>query len=280
MSKNGYVRSHVLVETSWVEAHMSDANVRLVEVDVDTTAFDTGHIRGAIGWNWRADLQRHPVRDIPDQRDWESLLSRSGIGNNDLVVLYGDNNNWFAAFAYWLFKVYGHADVCLMNGGRAKWLAEGREVSTDHTAVTPTSYTASPPNFALRAVRDQVTSALGRSDLTLIDVRSPKEFSGELLAPENLPQEGAQRGGHIPGARNIPWAAAVAENGTFKPAAELRAIYGGENGSNSTIAYCRIGERSAHTWFVLSELLGNPDVRNYDGSWTEWGSLIGAPIEQ
>jgi thiosulfate/3-mercaptopyruvate sulfurtransferase len=282
MNENGYAHPHALVETSWVESHRSDPNVRLVEVDVDTTAYGTGHIPGAFGWDWRADLQRRPVRDIPDQAEWESLLSRSGIDNNDLVVLYGDNNNWFAAFAYWLFKLYGHADVCLMNGGRAKWLAEGRELSTDAARVTPTTFTASPPNLALRAFRNQVASALDRTDIGLIDVRSPKEFSGELLAPENLPQEGAQRGGHIPGARNVPWGAAVAENGTFKPAAELRTIYGGAgvNGGKATIAYCRIGERSAHTWFALTELLGLPDVRNYDGSWTEWGSLIGVPIER
>jgi thiosulfate/3-mercaptopyruvate sulfurtransferase len=282
MNENGYARPHALVETPWVEAHKTDSNVKLIEVDVDTTAYDTGHIAGAVGWDWRADLQRHPVRDIPDQKEWESLLSLSGIDNNDLVVLYGDNNNWFAAYAYWLFKLYGHADVCLMNGGRAKWLAEGRELSTDTTKPVLTAYTASSPNLALRAYRDNVTSAIGRSDVTLIDVRSPKEYSGELLAPENLPQEGAQRGGHIPGAGNVPWATAVAENGTFKPAAELRSIYGsaGINGGRSAIAYCRIGERSAHTWFVLTELLGLPDVRNYDGSWTEWGSLIGAPIER
>ena len=280
MNENGYAHPHALVETPWVEAHRTDLNVRLVEVDVDTTAYDAGHIPGAIGWNWRTDLQRHPVRDIPDQAEWQSLLSRSGIGNYTLVVLYGDNNNWFAAFAYWLFKVYGHADVCLMNGGRAKWLAEDRELSTDAPVTDTADYTASPPNRAIRALRDHVSSAMERSDVTLIDVRSPKEYSGELLAPENLPQEGAQRGGHIPGARNVPWATAVAENGTFKPAAELRAIYDGQNGAGAAIAYCRIGERSAHTWFVLTELLGLPDVRNYDGSWTEWGSLIGAPIER
>jgi len=280
MHENGYAHPHRLVPTTWVAAHTGDPHVRLVEVDVDTTAYDTGHIPGAVGWDWRVDLQRHPVRDIPDQAEWQALLSRSGIGADDLVVLYGDNHNWFAAFAYWLFTLYGHADVCLMDGGRVKWVAEGRELTTETSTVIPTTYAAQQPNYALRAVRDEVAAALGRPGVALVDVRSPKEYSGELLAPENMPQEGAQRGGHIPGAQNVPWATAVAEDGTFKPANELRAIYGGKGVTpeTATIAYCRIGERSAHTWFVLKELLGHPDVRNYDGSWTEWGSLIGAPI--
>jgi thiosulfate/3-mercaptopyruvate sulfurtransferase len=282
MNENGYAHPHSLVGTEWVAAHHGDPHVRLVEVDVDTTAYSTGHIPGAVGWDWRVDLQRHPVRDIPDRAEWEALLSRSGIGNDDLVVLYGDNNNWFAAFAYWLFKLYGHADVCLMDGGRVKWVAEGRELTTDSTTMVPTTYQASEADSRRRAFRDQVTATLGRADTALVDVRSPKEYSGELLAPENLPQEGAQRGGHIPGAQNVPWATAVAEDGTFKSAADLRSIYGdkGITPEKATIAYCRIGERSAHTWFVLTELLGHPDVRNYDGSWTEWGSLIGAPIER
>jgi thiosulfate/3-mercaptopyruvate sulfurtransferase len=279
---NGYSNSGSLVSTTWVAEHHDDSAVRLVEVDVDTSAYETGHIPGAIGWHWQDDLQRHPVRDIPDRAEWEALLSRSGIGNDDLVVLYGDNNNWFAAFAYWLFKLHGHADVCLMDGGRIKWVAEGRALTTEVPAVIPTTYQAQEADSRLRAFRDQVAATLGRSDTALVDVRSPKEYSGELLAPENLPQEGAQRGGHIPGAQNVPWATAVAEDGTFKPARELRAIYGGKGVTpeTATIAYCRIGERSAHTWFVLTELLGHPDVRNYDGSWTEWGSLIGAPIER
>ena len=282
MNENGYAHPHSLVGTEWVASHRGDPNVRLVEVDVDTSAYGTGHIPGAVGWDWRVDLQRHPVRDIPDRAEWEALLSRSGIGNDDLVVLYGDNNNWFAAFAYWLFKLYGHADVCLMDGGRVKWVAEGRELTTDSTTMVPTTYQASEADSRRRAFRDQVTATLGRADTALVDVRSPKEYSGELLAPENLPQEGAQRGGHIPGAQNVPWATAVAEDGTFKSAADLRSIYGdkGITPDKATIAYCRIGERSAHTWFVLTELLGHPDVRNYDGSWTEWGSLIGAPIER
>jgi thiosulfate/3-mercaptopyruvate sulfurtransferase len=282
MNENGYAHPHSLVQTDWVASHRDDPKVRLVEVDVDTTAYGAGHIPGAVGWDWRVDLQRHPVRDIPDRTEWEALLSRSGIDNDDFVVLYGDNNNWFAAFAYWLFKLYGHTDVCLMDGGRVKWVAEGRELTTDPITMVPTTYQASEADSRRRAFRDQVTATLGRADTALVDVRSPKEYSGELLAPENLPQEGAQRGGHIPGAQNVPWATAVAEDGTFKPAADLRSIYGdtGITPEKATIAYCRIGERSAHTWFVLTELLGHPDVRNYDGSWTEWGSLIGAPIER
>jgi thiosulfate/3-mercaptopyruvate sulfurtransferase len=282
MNDNGYAHPHSLVQTDWVAAHQGDPHIRLVEVDVDTSAYATGHIPGAIGWHWQNDLQRRPVRDIPDRGEWEALLSRSGIGNNDLVVLYGDNNNWFAAFAYWLFKLYGHADVCLMDGGRKKWVEEGRPQTQSPTQVISTTYRAMESDSRLRAVRDQVTATLGRADTALVDVRSPKEYSGELLAPENLPQEGAQRGGHIPGAQNVPWATAVAEDGTFKSAAELRSIYSGKGVTpeKATVAYCRIGERSAHTWFVLTELLGHPDVRNYDGSWTEWGSLIGAPIER
>jgi len=282
VTANGYAHPHALVSTDWVADHKDDDNVRLVEVDVDTTAYGSGHIPGAVGWNWRVDLQRHPVRDIPTGEEWAALLSRSGIGNDDLVVLYGDNNNWFAAFAYWLFKLYGHADVCLMDGGRVKWVAEGRELTIEPSAVVPTTYNAQQPNRALRAVRDEVAALLGRPDFALVDVRSPKEYSGELLAPENLPQEGAQRGGHIPGAENIPWATAVAPDGTFKPTSELRSIYSskGVTPDKATIAYCRIGERSAHTWFVLTELLGHRDVRNYDGSWTEWGSMIGTPIER
>jgi thiosulfate/3-mercaptopyruvate sulfurtransferase len=282
MNANGYAHPHTLVDTGWVAEHRNDSHVRLVEVDVDTTAYATGHIPGAIGWDWRSDLQRHPVRDIPSQGEWQALLSRSGIGNDDLVVLYGDNNNWFAAFAYWLFKLYGHQDVTLMDGGRVKWIAENRELTVDPPTIVPATYRAEPANLVLRAFRDEVAAVAGRSAVGLVDVRSPKEYSGELLAPENLPQEGAQRGGHIPGAQNVPWATAVGEDGTFKSAADLHAIYRGAGitPDKTTIAYCRIGERSAHTWFVLRELLGYPDVRNYDGSWTEWGSVIGAPIER
>lgn len=270
-----------LVTTDWAASHLNDPSIRLVEVDVDTTAYDSGHIPGAIGWNWKTDLQRHPVRDIPSQQEWEQLLSRSGIANNTTVLLYGDNNNWFAAFAYWLFKLYSHQDVRLINGGRKKWVDEGRELTTEGVSYPQTEYRAAQPDTRIRALRDEVAAALGQSNAALVDVRSPGEYSGELLAPENLPQEGAQRGGHIPGAKSIPWASAVAEDGTFKPVAELEQLYGGKGVTEDkrVIAYCRIGERSAHTWFVLRELLGYSNVRNYDGSWTEWGSLVGAPIE-
>ena len=277
-----YANPDALVDVEWVKAHRSDPDVRLVEVDVDTSAYDSGHIPGAVGWNWQIDLQQRPARDIPDQKEWEALLSRAGIGPDTTVILYGDNHNWFAAFAYWLFKFYGHDKVKLLNGGRAKWIAEGGETTTDPAQVAATSYKVSSTRPELRASRDDVRATIGASGTALIDVRSPKEFSGELLAPENLPQEGAQRGGHVPGAANVPWATAVREDSTFKPAEELATIYGekGVTPETPTIAYCRIGERSAHTWFVLSELLGNPDVKNYDGSWTEWGSLIAAPIER
>jgi thiosulfate/3-mercaptopyruvate sulfurtransferase len=276
-----YAAPNVLVTTDWVSQNLNAPNLRLVEVDVDTSAYETGHIPGAIGWNWKTDLQRQPIRDIPTKEEWEALLSRSGISNDTTVLLFGDNNNWFAAFAYWLFKLYGHEDVRLINGGRKKWLDEGRETTTDVPKVEGTTYRAKDADLRLRVARDEVAKTLGNAGNALIDVRSPGEFSGELLAPENLPQEGAQRGGHIPGAQNVPWGTAVAPDGTFKSADELRQIYGGKGVTQDkeTIAYCRIGERSAHTWFVLRELLGYPNVRNYDGSWTEWGSLIGAPIE-
>jgi thiosulfate/3-mercaptopyruvate sulfurtransferase len=277
-----YANPDALVDADWVEAHRSDPGVRLVEVDVDTSAFETGHIPGAIGWNWQTDLQRRPARDIPTKEEWEALLSRSGIGNDTAVVLYGDNHNWFAAFAYWLFKLYGHPTVKLLNGGRKKWLDDGRATTTETVTYPATSYTAAEPNKSLRAFRDDVVSTIGLAGTALVDVRSPKEYSGELLAPENLPQEGAQRGGHVPGAQNVPWATAVNEDSTFKSAVDLRQIYGakGVQPDTATIAYCRIGERSAHTWFVLTELLGLPNVRNYDGSWTEWGNAVRAPIER
>jgi thiosulfate/3-mercaptopyruvate sulfurtransferase len=282
MTGNGYARPEALVETDWVARRLYDGAFRLVEVDVDTSAYEQGHLPGAVGWHWQRDLQRRPVRDIPTTEEWEALLSRSGIGSDTMVMLYGDNNNWFAAYAYWLFKLYGHGDVRLMNGGRKKWLDEGRELTTEVPAYPPASYRVTSTDLALRAFREDVREALGRDGVVLVDVRSPGEYRGELLAPENLPQEGAQRGGHIPGARNIPWATAVAESGAFKPADDLHRIYGeaGVTPDWDVIAYCRIGERSAHTWFVLHELLDYPRVHNYDGSWTEWGSLIGAPIER
>lgn len=277
-----YKNPDALVDIDWVKAHAGDENVRLVEVDVDTTSYDSGHIPGALGWNWQVDLQQRPARDIPDQKEWEALLSRSGIGPDTTVILYGDNHNWFAAFAYWLFKYYGHDKVALLDGGRAKWIASGGEVTTDEVTVEPASYTVTSTRPELRASRDDVRATIGNDGTVLIDVRSPGEYSGELIAPEHLPQEGAQRGGHVPGAQNVPWATAAAEDSTFKSADELIAIYGGKGVTEDkpAIAYCRIGERSAHTWFVLTELIGVPDARNYDGSWTEWGSLIGAPIER
>jgi thiosulfate/3-mercaptopyruvate sulfurtransferase len=283
MSENGYARPQVLIETNDVAADLYEPTIRLVEVDVDTSAYEHGHLEGAICWDWKRDLQRHPVRDIPTLVEWQALLERSGIANESTVILYGDNNNWLAAFAYWLFKLYGHEHVHLMNGGRAKWIAEGRDLTTAVPSFPPTVYRVTHAQLGLRALRDDVRDQLrANGQGALVDVRSPKEYSGELLAPENLPQEGAQRGGHIPGAQNIPWATAVAEDGTFKPAEELRQIYAGKGitADRDVIAYCRIGERSAHTWFALHELLGYPNVRNYDGSWTEWGSLVGVPIEQ
>ena len=270
----------VLVSTDWVAEHGHDQNVRLVEVDVDTKAYDTGHIAGAVGWNWRMDTQDTLRRNLPTPEQLQSLLQRSGISPDTTVLLYGDNNNWFAAYALWLLKYYGHKDVRLINGGRTKWIAEGRELTTDVPTYPAGTYTVKQPNRDIRALRDLVIENVNKAGSVLVDVRSPKEFSGELLAPENLPQEGAQRGGHIAGAINIPWAQAVAEDATFKTPDELRAIYGakGVTGDKNVIAYCRIGERSAHTWFVLTYLLGYPNVRNYDGSWTEWGSLVDVPI--
>jgi thiosulfate/3-mercaptopyruvate sulfurtransferase len=277
-----YAHPESLVSTEWVAAHGSDANVRLVEVDVDTSAYDQGHITGAVGWNWENQLQENVSRDLVSKSDMEALLGGAGISNDTTVILYGDNNNWFAAWAFWQMKYYGHGEVKLMNGGRAKWEAEGRALTTDAASHSSTSYSASEPNEDIRAYRDYVLGAVGKGNIHLVDVRAPAEFSGELLAPAALPQEGAQRGGHIPGASNVPWATAVAEDGSFKTADELHAVYGGVgvDGSRETIAYCRIGERSSHTWFVLTQLLGYDNVRNYDGSWTEWGSIVKAPIEK
>jgi thiosulfate/3-mercaptopyruvate sulfurtransferase len=275
-----YANQAALVSTEWVAAHGSDPNVRLIEVDVDTGAYDQGHIKGAVGWNWQRDLSDPVQRDIPTKAAWEALLGRSGVGNDTRVVFYGDNNNWFAAFAYWVARIYGHRDVALMNGGRKKWELEGRELTTDAPNVSQTSYTASDPDWSLRAYQNQVREYIDAAGKALVDVRSPAEFSGEVLAPPGLP-ETAQRAGHIPGAANVPWAQAANEDGTFKSPAELAALYQGKGvtADKQVVAYCRIGERSSHTWFVLKELLGYPDVRNYDGSWTEWGSVIGAPIE-
>ena len=271
-----------LVSTEWVAEHGKDKGVRVVEVDVDPSNYEKGHIDGAVGWNWRKDLQQQVVRDVASKEELEALLGKSGISPETNIVLYGDNNNWFAAYAYWALRYYGHDKVQLVDGGRVKWEKEGRPYSNDAPSHPATQYHfGGSPREDIRAYKDHVKSKLGKAGL--VDVRSPKEFSGELLAPENLPQEGAQRGGHIPTAVSIPWGTAVnTEDGTFKSTDELKEIYGGRGitPDREVIAYCRIGERSAHTWFVLKELLGYGDVRNYDGSWTEWGSSIRVPIEK
>jgi thiosulfate/3-mercaptopyruvate sulfurtransferase len=276
-----YAHPEALVSTEWVAQHSQDPHVRVVEVDVDTTEYSKGHVPGAIAWNWTTQLSDTVRRDILSKHQFEKLMGEAGISNSTTVVLYGDNNNWFAAWALWQMKMYGHKDVRLMNGGRKKWLAEGRDVSTDVPSISHASYSASGPDNALRAYLDQVRAAVDGGHTGLVDVRSPAEFTGEILAPPGLP-ETCQRGGHIPGARSIPWGKACNEDGTFKSHDDLKALYGGEgiDGSKPIIAYCRIGERSSHTWFVLSELLGYDHVRNYDGSWTEWGNLVGAQVER
>jgi thiosulfate/3-mercaptopyruvate sulfurtransferase len=273
-------RSDVLVDADWVEEHLDDPGVVLVEVDEDTTAYDKGHIRNAVRVDWRQDLQDPVRRDFVDRHGFEQLLSDRGISNDDLVVLYGGNNNWFAAYAYWYFRLYGHRNLRLLDGGRKKWELESREMVTVVPDRARTAYQATEQDSSLRAMRDEVLAAIGKRNL--VDVRSPDEFTGRLLAPAHLPQEQAQRAGHVPTAKNVPWSKAANDDGTFRPEPELRALYTGEAGldfGKGTIAYCRIGERSAHTWFVLHELLGLPDVKNYDGSWTEYGSLVGVPIE-
>ena len=277
-----YAHPESLVSTDWVAEHGGDANVRLVEVDVDTSAYEQGHVAGAVSFNWQSQLQQNVVRDIVSRDEMEALLSGAGVSPDTTVVLYGDNNNWFAAWTFWQLKYYGHADVRLMNGGRVLWLAENRPTTTEAPSYPATNYSITTENSDLRALRDYVLQAVNSGSHALVDVRSPDEFSGALNAPPNLPQEGSQRNGHIPGAANIPWGQAVNEDGTFKSADELSELYGGRgvDGSRETIAYCRIGERSSHTWFVLSQLLGYDNVRNYDGSWTEWGSIVGAPIQR
>jgi thiosulfate/3-mercaptopyruvate sulfurtransferase len=277
-----YARPESIVSTEWAEARLNDPGVRFVEVDVDTTAYDSGHLPGAVGLNWTSDTQDPVRRDIPSKEAYEALLGRAGIGNDTTVILYGDHNNWFAAYVFWLLRMYGHDDVRLMNGGRPKWLAEGRPITTEKPQHQATTYHAQELNAELRAYRNFVEASVGSPSRALVDVRSPAEFSGELLAPPHLPQEGSQRGGHIPGAANIVWSNAVNEDGTFKTYDQLAELYGtqGITPGKEVIAYCRIGERSSHTWFVLSHLLGYPRVRNYDGSWTEWGSSIGVPIEK
>ena len=277
-----YAHPEVLVTTDWVASHLNDSNLRLIEVDVDTSAYDQGHVPGAVGWNWQTQLQDTLRRDLADQRSFGQLAGSAGLTPETTVILYGDNNNWFAAWGFWQLKYYGHKDVRLMNGGRKKWLEEKRQLSTDVPRIQATSYTAKSPDASIRAKRDDIFSVLERrSPAQLVDVRSPDEFSGKVIAPPGM-TETAQRGGHIPGAASVPWAQAVAEDGTFKPADALRQLYGGKGvtGEQEVIAYCRIGERSSHTWFVLKYLLGYKNVRNYDGSWTEWGNLVGAPIER
>jgi len=280
-SPNTQQQQGVLVSTEWVAAHATDPSIRLVEVDVDTKAYNEGHAPNALGWAWDTQLCDTLRRDIIPKEKFEQLMGNSGITPNTTVILYGDNNNWFAAWAFWQLKVYGHKDVRLMNGGRKKWIAEGRELTTDAPNVTHTSYTAKSPDVSLRAFLPEVMNASAERAAQLVDVRSPQEFSGEILAPPGLP-ETCQRGGHIPGAKSIPWGKACNEDGTFKSTEELRALYGGQGitGEKPVIAYCRIGERSSHTWFVLKYLLGYHNVKNYDGSWTEWGNLVAAPIEK
>ena len=272
-------RPDVLVTADWAEKNLGSEGIVFLEVDEDTTAYDGGHLPGAVKINWTTELQDQVRRDIADKAQFEALLSAKGVSSDDTVVLYGGNNNWFAAYAYWQFKLYGHADVKLLDGGRKKWELDGRTLTTEIAERTPTTYTAKEADNSIRAFRDEVVEAIGNK--TLVDVRSPDEFSGKILAPAHLPQEQSQRPGHVPSAINIPWSKAANEDGTFKSDEELKELYGeqGFDDSKSTIAYCRIGERSSHTWFVLKEILGYKDVRNYDGSWTEWGSLIGAPIE-
>jgi thiosulfate/3-mercaptopyruvate sulfurtransferase len=271
-------RNDVLVDADWVQAHLDDPKVVLVEVDEDTAAYEKNHIRNAVRIDWKRDLQDPVRRDFVNQEQFAALLSERGIANDDTVVLYGGNNNWFASYAYWYFKLYGHGDVKLLDGGRKKWELESRELVTEVPTRSATSYTAQPQDQSIRAYRDDVVSAIGT--VNLVDVRSPDEYSGKLLAPAHLPQEQSQRPGHVPTARNIPWSKAANDDGTFKSDDDLTSLYEeeGVDLSKDTIAYCRIGERSAHTWFVLHELLGQANVKNYDGSWTEYGSLVGVPV--
>ena len=271
-------REASLVTAEWVEEHLDDPSIVLVEVDEDTTSYDKGHIRGAIKLDWTTDLQDQVRRDFVSKSQFEALLSEKGVSNDSTVVLYGGNNNWFAAYAYWYFKLYGHSDVKLLDGGRKKWELDARELSDETVKLEPTTYTAQEQDLSIRAFRDEAVAAIGVHNL--VDVRSPDEYAGRLLAPAHLPQEQAQRAGHVPTSINVPWSKAANDDGTFRSDDELRTIYGeaGLDDSKDTIALCRIGERSSHTWFVLKELLGHQNVKNYDGSWTEYGSLVGVPV--
>jgi thiosulfate/3-mercaptopyruvate sulfurtransferase len=281
MAENGYAKP-VLVTTDWLAEHLSDASIVVAEVDESPELYDEGHIPGAVKLHWQDDLQDAVVRDLVEKETFEQLLEQRGISNSTTVVLYGDKNNWFAAYAYWYLKIYGHGDIRILDGGRQKWIDEGRDLTADVPSPSPASYTAENRDESIRAYRDQVREWLEAGGRALVDVRSPGEFAGDLIAPPGYEQEGAQRGGHIPSAVSIPWASAVRDDGTFKSPDELRDLYGGKGVTpeKEVTAYCRIGERSAHTWFVLRELLGYENVRNYDGSWTEWGNLVDVPIEK
>src|SRR5215471_18417213 len=281
-AKSGYVHPEVLVETSWVGEHLTDPTIRIIEADEDVLLYGVGHLPGAVKLDWHVDVQDPIQRDFVNQQALEKLLSSWGISNDTTIVLYGDKNNWYACYSFWLFTMYGHKNIKIMNGGRQKWEAEGRPFTRDVPHFAATTYHAQPMDESIRAFRDDVYSGLKDPNRRLIDVRSPQEYTGELIHMVNYPQEGAQRGGHIPTAKSIPWGTAANADGTFKPAVELRQIYEGKDilRGKDVVTYCRIGERSAHTWFVLTYLLGYPRVRNYDGSWTEWGNLVKAPIEK